>query len=83
MIELILDGAAGMEEIHDQLANALHFPDFYGRNLDAMYDCMTEVQKDVHIHLINLHALGHRGPALKILLQKSAVLNPHIYFTTE
>ena len=78
MIDIVLDGAAGMETIHEQLAQALQFPDFYGRNLDALYDCMTDVQADVTIHLKNLSALGRRGPALQILLQKAAVLNPHI-----
>ena len=83
MIEITLDGAVGMEEIHERLAKSLRFPDYYGRNLDAIYDCMTEVQEDVHIRLTNLHALGRRGPALQILLQKAAVLNPHIHCTTE
>lgn len=83
MIDLILDGAAGMEEIHNQLSSSLHFPDFYGRNLDAMYDCLTEVEEDVQFHLINMHALGRRGPALQILLAKAAVLNPHITFITD
>ena len=78
MIDLVLDGAIGMEAIHEQLAQALQFPDFYGRNLDALYDCMTEVQTDVTFHLKNMSALGRRGPALQILLQKAAVLNPHI-----
>ena len=79
MIDLVLDGAIGMEAIHEQLAQVLQFPDFYGRNLDALYDCMTEVQTDVTFHLKNMSALGRRGPALQILLQKAAVLNPHIH----
>jgi len=79
MIDIVLDGAAGMEVIHEQLAHALQFPDFYGHNLDALYDCMTDVQTDVTFHLKNISALGRRGPALQILLQKAAVLNPHIH----
>ena len=83
MIDLVLDGAIGMEAIHEQLAQALQFPDFYGRNLDALYDCMTEVQTDVAFHLKNMSALGRRGPVLQILLQKAAVLNPHIHLEME
>ena len=30
------------EKAHDALAKALEFPDYYGRNLDAMYDALTE-----------------------------------------
>ena len=83
MIDIVLDGVTGMEAIHEQLAQALQFPDFYGRNLDALYDCMTDVQTDVTFHLKNISALGRRGPALQILLQRAAVLNPHIHLEME
>ena len=83
MIELTLDGAMGMEAIHEQLAQTLHFPDFYGRNLDALYDCLTELREDVTFTVQNVHALGRRGPALQMMLQKAALLNPHIHYHTE
>ena len=83
MIDIMLDGVTGMEAIHEQLAQALQFPDFYGRNLDALYDCMTDVQTDVTFHLKNISALGRRGPALQILLQRAAVLNPRIHLEME
>lgn len=78
MTELTLDGAMGMEAIHSLLIETLHFPDFYGRNLDALYDCLTDVQEDVTFHLTNLHTLGRRGQALQLLLQNAAAQNPHI-----
>ena len=83
MIELTLDGAMGMEAIHEQLAQTLHFPDFYGRNLDALYDCLTELREDVTFTVQNVHALGRRGPALQMMLQKAARLNPHIHYNAE
>ena len=30
------------ERLHQELAQALHFPDYYGKNLDALFDCLTE-----------------------------------------
>lgn len=30
-------------ELHRDLAAALHFPDYYGHNLDALNDCMRDV----------------------------------------
>lgn len=29
------------EELHDALAEVLALPDYYGRNLDALWDCLT------------------------------------------
>ena len=39
----ILEGKniATPESLHDALARALEFPDYYGRNLDALWDCLT------------------------------------------
>ena len=31
------------EALHDAFANKLGFPDFYGRNMDAWIDCMTNL----------------------------------------
>ena len=31
------------EEAHSYLAQALDFPDYYGHNLDALFDCLTEM----------------------------------------
>ena len=37
-----LDGKLIKEEGHDYLMRALNLPDYYGRNLDALYDILTE-----------------------------------------
>jgi RNAse (barnase) inhibitor barstar len=31
------------EDLHQDIATALNFPDYYGRNLDALNDCMRDV----------------------------------------
>ena len=78
MIHLILDGALGMDAIHDRVARELHFPRWYGRNLDALYDCLTEVPEDVRLVLINREALGARGEALLHTILDAARCNPHL-----
>ena len=41
-IELDAEKMTGVEETHRYLAKELAFPDYYGKNLDALYDCLTE-----------------------------------------
>ncbi|WP_458464258.1 barstar family protein [Paenibacillus sp.] len=40
---VILDGEefASVAELHQQLKDKLDLPDFYGGNLDALWDCLT------------------------------------------
>ena len=48
-----LDGKLIKEEGHDYLMEALDFPDYYGKNLDALYDCLCEIGVETEIVLIN------------------------------
>ena len=40
----VVDGqvAADRAGIFDELARTMHFPDYFGRNWDAVYDCLTD-----------------------------------------
>lgn len=44
-MEFIIDCASihSPEELHLAIADALSFPDWYGRNLDALYDCLCSL----------------------------------------
>lgn len=37
------------ELIHDYIAENLGFPDYYGKNLDALYDCLTDIDEPTAI----------------------------------
>ena len=37
-----LRGVDSRRELHERIAQALPLPDWYGRNLDALYDMLTE-----------------------------------------
>lgn len=89
MVEIVLDGRKieSMEEVHDRFAQALNFPAYYGRNLDALFDCLTDVREDVTVRLRCRKALekrvGRRGRALTILLRRAAEENSHITLLEE
>lgn len=42
-----LDGKLIKDHGHDYLMEVLNLPDYYGKNLDALYDCLTEISCDV------------------------------------
>lgn len=52
---MILLDAAQMttrREAHEYLQQQLAFPDYYGKNLDALYDCLTELD-DTQVQFVN------------------------------
>ena len=55
----VLDGKkiTDKEILHDILKNELDLPDWYGRNLDALYDCLTEAAEDMEIVIKNKEVL--------------------------
>ena len=40
------------EEAHKYLREALNFPEYYGENLDALHDCLTELD-DLQVEFVN------------------------------
>ena len=72
-MKVVLDGKkmASREEAHTYLKETFGFPDYYGKNLDALHDCLTE-QKDVEIEVQHeeemLAALGRYGEKLMQVL---------------
>lgn len=84
MAEIILDGLElqSLEEVHDRFARALALPEWYGRNLDALFDCLTEQSEPMTVRLLHQEALedrlGRRGLALVRLLRRAAAENPRV-----
>ena len=42
-----IDGKLIKSQGHDYLKEVLNLPDYYGKNLDALYDCLTEMSFDI------------------------------------
>jgi ribonuclease inhibitor len=56
---IVLDGRemTSREEAHAYLAKRLSFPDYYGRNLDALHDCLTELQEPTDLIIYQYAAM--------------------------
>lgn len=74
MIVLNLDGAVltSRTELHNTIAWQLKLPDYYGHNLDALWDVLSTWNKPLRIELTNLallqNCLGDYADALLQLL---------------
>lgn len=59
-IVLDLTGCTGRGEVHQRIRRAFGFPDYYGENWDAMWDCLDElfgVNESRAIHIKGFHTL--------------------------
>ncbi len=45
-------------DIHKIIQNTFNFPDFYGENLDALWDCMRDYcEYDLHVVVVGIEHL--------------------------
>ena len=84
MIELQLNGTnvTGRGALHDLFADTLSLPEWYGRNLDALHDCLTSMNEDVRVTVAADELIGTLGARyveqFLRLLRDCAEENPHI-----
>ena len=83
-MRFILDGGSvgSRETLHQTLAAGLHFPDWYGGNLDALHDCLTDLHEPTELIVRGTSALdellGRRANAFRRVLDDSAEENPNL-----
>ena len=55
------------EQLHDALSEALELPEWYGRSLAALYDCLTDLSVPTTIHVENWPEEDYMQRALAVL----------------
>ena len=51
-------------DVHKTIKDAFDFPDYYGENWDAFWDCLTDMVDDpIHIHILGLDNFQRKFPA--------------------
>ncbi|MBR3418134.1 MAG: barstar family protein [Oscillospiraceae bacterium] len=50
-------------DLHRIFSSQLHLPGFYGKNLDALYDCLTSLPQKTTLNLLHTQSLiDNLGP---------------------
>ena len=87
MKRALIDGRSCRDKqtLHRQLKDQLAFPDYYGNNLDALYDILSTAQEPFEIELINreelIGNLGGYADALLATLQDAAANNAFLHLS--
>ena len=67
--------------LHTYLKETLELPAHYGKNLDALFDCLTELNRPTRLEFFNgdrLLPLGNYGNALISTFRDAASENPNL-----
>lgn len=72
-------------EAMDCLGRTLAFPEWWGRNLDALYDCLTDLDHPVELVLENRAAMEESSFGLRLLqvMEDAARTTPWLNLTTK
>lgn len=86
MNEIILDGCKmkSRNEAHKYIKDMFRFPDYYGENLDALWDLLSVYSNEISIYFINeenaKESLGEYADLMIGVFQEAASENDNIYF---
>ena len=85
MKECVFDcsGIRNPEDFHDALVEALVLPNWYGTNLDALYDCLTSIGEQTHITLRNFGQLDAMYAGFQAVFEDAREANPRLSITME
>lgn len=84
---ILLDGSGltDRDALHALLAEKLSLPGWYGKNLDALFDCLTDVTEETDLLFRNWENTGlgpYAGRVLRVF-QDAAEENPHLHISIE
>lgn len=79
-VKLNVEKMTGLASLHKYLRSALALPVYYGSNLDALYDCLTEITEETELivpkDVTKEKYLGWYGSQLLQVLQDAEEENP-------
>lgn len=66
---LDLNGCQYVNELHERIEKALNFPEYYGRNLDAFWDCINHECDVDFITIVGIDTVAENlKPTIQMIL---------------
>ena len=75
---LYLDRFDDKKKLHRYIASVLDFPKYYGANLDALYEVLTDMTGDIYIDIILSNRDNYYALRLLDVFMDAAKVNSHI-----
>ncbi len=86
-ITLDFEGIADREGLHWLLLSEMHLPEYYGANLDALWDCLMEISQATTLELLHVgrlkDTLGSYADKFLIALDQASASNPRLFIRRE
>lgn len=80
-VELDCRAFANAREVHEFLARELGFPEYYGHNLDALYDCLGDVFEPTEIRIRRRWHQDEWFKKIAAVVRDAARKNPRLTVT--
>ena len=71
-IILELNSLMSREEVHSYLKEKFAFPEYYGKNLDALYDCLTDIGRPTAVGIF-ISETNHFAEETDVVLDNGCI----------
>lgn len=66
------------DALHQIFSEALSLPEYYGKNLDALHDCLTSISGTIHLKNWDQNGLEKAAIPVRKVLQAAMLHNPNL-----
>ena len=70
-------------QAHAYIQEQLQLPEHYGKNLDALHDCLTDIREDTGIVLYLPENMERFAAGIRCVFEDACAENPHLYLIKE